>query len=337
MFVRQNVAAVQYRAARHPGLAEGAHDGEFVALPGPRSNRLEHLVEVPVAALLIAETRIVQQVRASDGPQRGFPHGRGGVDEVGVIVRAAGRAGIEVGRRQRGQPVARARGRDVAVVVPHHADAGQVDDCVLHGDLDPLALARLVALEQGGQDPHGAVHPGSGIADGRTGPQRRRIRGAGHAHRPARGLRDHVEALEAGIRPVRAEPLDLGVHQPRVDGGHRVVAQPKCGNRARPVILDQHVEMGNESLEQSYPPVTFQIEGDALLAGVQQQKVGRIQAGLVRNQIAALIPAGWWFDLHDVGAQKGQNLGTRRPGLELRQIEDADMIERAHGFPLVSA
>ena len=80
----------------------------------------------------------------------------------------------------------------------------------------------------------------------------------------------------------------------------------------------------------------FQIQGDAFLAGVQQQEVGRIQAGLVRNQIAALIPTLGRFDLHDVGAQKGQDFGTRRPGLELGQIEDPDMIERAHGFLLIS-
>src|SRR3546814_8716147 len=52
-------------------------------------------------------------------------------------------------------------------------DAAEVEHRVLHGDLDALALAGLLALQQGGQDAGDAVYAGAGIADLRTGDDRR--------------------------------------------------------------------------------------------------------------------------------------------------------------------
>src|SRR5204863_484722 len=91
MRIGQNLARILYRAARHTGVAEEAHD--IVLCPCSRpffDNRIEGIAVFP-ARRRIGEPRIVGQLRPADHAERRNPHRPlPGIDEH-VIVRPARR------------------------------------------------------------------------------------------------------------------------------------------------------------------------------------------------------------------------------------------------------
>ena len=67
-----------------------------------------------------------------------------------------------------GDLVAAARVEVAAGIGQAHGDAAEVDDRVLHGQLDALALAGGLPLPQRGHHAEGGVHARAGVADGRA-------------------------------------------------------------------------------------------------------------------------------------------------------------------------
>ena len=128
------------------------------------------------------------------------------------------------------------------------------------------------------------------VGPGRSGG---RVRRAGDTHGSTGGLGNHVKALEARIRAVGPEPLDLSVDDPRIDGRDNIIPQTQLSDGARAVILDQDVKMGHEPLEQAHPFFAFEIDADALFAGVQQEKIGRVEPRLIGDEVSAPGPRPW--------------------------------------------
>src|SRR5262245_56390068 len=80
----------------------------------------------------------------------------------------------------------------------------------------------------------------------------------------------------------------------------------------------------------------LEIECDALLVGVEQEEVARINARLFGATVAPGFSLAGLFNLDDLGPEPRQHLGARRTGLELREVQDADSVEgSAHGLPPV--
>src|SRR5262249_60598850 len=89
-------------------------------------------------------------------------------------------------------------------------DARQVDDRVLLGDLDALAHAGRVTVDDRGEDADGQVEAGTGVADPRLDAGGWAVACAGEAHDASHGLRHHLAAVVRGVRPFDAEALDGG-------------------------------------------------------------------------------------------------------------------------------
>src|SRR5207244_13206895 len=134
-----------------------------------------------------------------------------GVDET-EVVDAPALALVEAARRRRAQrtAVARAHGRLTAGRLAREGDAAEVDDRILHGHLDLLAIAGALALVQGGQDANGAVQPRARVADRWSGFERLRLLRASEAQSPAHGLSNHVKAHVVLVWTL-PEALDLCV------------------------------------------------------------------------------------------------------------------------------
>jgi hypothetical protein len=80
----------------------------------------------------------------------------------------------------------------------------------------------------------------------------------------------------------------------------------------------------------------LEVERDALLVGVEQEKVARVDARLLGAPIAPGLSLAGLFHLDDLGAEPREHLGARRARLELGEVENADSIEGcAHGLPPV--
>ena len=172
------------------------------------------------------------------------------------------------------------------------------------------------------------------VADGRAGLERRPAGQAGHAQRPARGQRDRVEALVAAPRPESAEALDRGVDQPRAAFAQVRVAEPEAIHRAGREVFQDDVDVLRQRAEQVAALIRLEVERDAALVGVQQNEEVGIQPRLVGQETAARFADPWRFDFDHVRAEKGQQLGARRAGLEMRQVQDADVIQGEHsGVP----
>ena len=73
----------------------------------------------------------------------------------------------------------------------------------------------------------------------------------------------------------------------------------------------------------------LEIQGDALLIRVQRHEIGTIHPRTFLPAITPWISTLWLLDFDHVGAQPGQDLGTRCPSLELCQVEDVDIIQRS--------
>src|SRR5262249_34130722 len=110
-----------------------------------------------------------------------------------------------------------------------------------HGDVDPLPLACLVALEQRARD----AEPGRGarqhIADPEARARRTLFFVTGDSHDAAHRLDLAVVAGARALRTGLTETGDCAVDQPRIDVGQRGIADTELVHHARPKILHHHV------------------------------------------------------------------------------------------------
>src|SRR2546427_10952704 len=90
--------------------------------------------------------------------------------------------------------------------------------------------------------------------------------------------------------------------------------------------------MGYQLFEECLALLALEIEGHALFVGVEQEKIRRVPSGLFRDQGPPLVSPSGRFDLDDLGAKERQDLGARWSGLELREVEDLDVLQGFHTF-----
>ena len=88
----------------------------------------------------------------------------------------------------------------------------------------------------------------------------------------------------------------------------------------------------------SLPRGVLQVERQAALVGVEGEEEEAVGVGPVPLSVyRAGLALARLLDLDHVGAQPGQHLAARRPGLVVREIDDADARQRlTHGVPLSS-
>src|ERR1043166_8092432 len=197
-----------------------------------------------------------------------------------------------------------------------------------------LALPGALLADVGGENRDRHQHAGAGVADGGAGPARRAVFLAGDRHGAAGRLRDHVEGEVLLERAAFAEALHLAIDDRRVDRLDHVVAEPEALDRAGREILDHHVGLAREALDEIEAARVLEIHRGRALVGIILQEVERILVGGGAADVAAGIAGAGIFDLDHVGAHPGERLGARRPRFELGQVENlhsGKAILSAHG------
>ncbi len=206
-------------------------------------------------------------------------------------------------------------------------DPREIDHAVLLGDLDPLADARRLTLDDGGQNSDRGMQAGARVAetglDAHGGPSGLPVRLMTAAH----GLSDHLEAVIGRVGALTAEPLDRRRDDARVEAGQRLVPKPETLHRAGAEVLDHDVGLLDHVLEHLAAARGFEIERHAPLVRVHQTEEDRVHVGPLTEPTARSLTRRW-LDLDDLGAEPGQGLGAAWSCFVLGEVENADTVER---------
>ena len=222
---------------------------------------------------------------------------------------------------------AAARRRLAALLRARERHPHVVDHGVLHRHLQAAALPGLLPLIERAQDADRHQHAGAGVAKRRARLDRRPVGLAGDAERATGGLRDHVESEVFFVWAAGPETLDLAVDDAGVDLLDLVIAEAQPLDRAGRHVLDRHVSLCQQRLDDFEPARRFEVEGDRLLVGVELVEIPGVVVGLTGLQPPAGVAAARVFDLDHLGAEPRQGLGAGGSRLELGEVDDLDTFE----------
>ena len=194
--------------------------------------------------------------------------------------------------------------------------------------LHPLALAGDVALQQRGEDAHGAEQPGGEVGHGNADPHRALAGRAGDRHQPAHALRDLIEAGALVIGAVLAEAGDAAIDDARIDLAHALIVDAELGLDVGAEVLDHHVGLFRQPPEHLEALGVLQVERHRPLVAVQILEV-RAAARAARLFAAGVLQQG--IDLDDIGAPVRELPHAGRPGADAGQIEHGEAGQGLRG------
>ena len=175
------------------------------------------------------------------------------------------------------------------------------------------------------------MQAGAAVADLRAGDERRAFAEAGGRGRAAGALRDVLVDL-AVLVGAGAEALHRRHDHARVGLVDVLPGQPHAVERAGREVLDQHVAVLDQPLEDFLALGMLGVDGDRALVGVEHREVERVRALHVAQLAARDVADAGPLDLDAVGAHVGQKLRAGRAGLHVGEVEDLDAVERLAGL-----
>ena len=274
------------------------------------------------------EARVVAKVRPSDRAAQSL-------EELVVV-----RADVEVAVRRahglirRGEPM---RGAEWPGGLTRHPVLGGLPCGERHRGLeergvDELPESRALAVFERAQNPVGGEEPGAEVGQRHAG-LGRRVLVPGHADDPAHALGDQVIAAARRVRPRAAEPAHRAIDEPRVHRGERLVPEAQPLGHARPVILDEDVRGLREALDDLDTFGRLEVDREPALAPVHRHESRAVAVLRDRRQLARGLARDGRLDLDDVGAHVGEVHRAERRRHRLREVDDAETLERFHVAP----
>ena len=197
---------------------------------------------------------------------------------------------------------------------------------------DDLALAGSLPLQQRGQRPERAVHPGEQVGDRNSDSFRVVRTGTGEGHQPGLALQDLVVSAAGGLRPVMSETGDRQDDQSGVELVHRCGGEAQTVEDTGPEVLEKDVRAFDETAQHLLAVVALEVEGDRFLVAIAGEEVGGLAVVLGTHEGRAPgsgVVTGGLFDLDDSRAQVGQHHAGVGPGEGPAQIHDEVAVERA--------
>src|SRR6266480_1649215 len=217
------------------------------------------------------------------------------------------------------------------------------DDGVEQGEVDVLPDAGALAVRDRRRDGEARVHPGEDIGDGdpdflRTA-SRLAVALAGDAHEAPHALEDEVVSGAVCARAGLAEPRDRAVNDVRIDSPQILVGEPVFCEAADLVVLEEHVALRRELARDTLAFGLRDVERHRLLAAVHRKEIrrfARLPSVLVLEEggapTARVVARPGTLDLEHFRSEVGEILRCPGPGENAREIENADVRERArHG------
>ena len=320
------------RAAGHAQL--GQTRNPFIL--GLASN---HIVQEPIESPAVAHAKFVGDEARIAG-QTGLAGEIAELGELGIVAHGEDHMPVgcrhDVVRHDIGMLVAYALGH-VARGQIIEANIGKPGDLgIEQGEIDVLALARPVAVTEGGQDRGGRIHPAHDVGDSDPHFEGRPIGLACHTHDPAQALGQHVVAGARRVGTRLPEASDGAIDEARVFSGQILVGEAVFGHVPDLEILHHDVAFGDQPARQRLARLPRDVDGERALVAVRAEVIGaflRILAVLGldvgRAPFAGVVAGAGPLDLDHIGAQITQELRAGRPGQDAGEVENADTVERA--------
>jgi hypothetical protein len=215
----------------------------------------------------------------------------------------------------------------VQALLVAHLHAAEVEHRVLHRAGHALALAGLLAADDGRQDADGQVHAGVAVAQRGRAHGRRAVPEAGGGSRAACALRDVLVHLQVVVVVAVAEALDRGDDHLRVQLLDAFPAEAHAVQRAGAEVLHQHVRFLDELLQHGLAFGLLGVQRERALVAVEHGEVERVHIRNVAQLRARDVTGAGALDLDDVGAEPGQHLRAGRARLHMREVDDLDAVE----------
>ena len=209
--------------------------------------------------------------------------------------------------------------------------AREIEHAVLHGAEHFLAPAGAGALIKRCDNAQRQMKPGAGIADLRAGHQRRPVAKAGRRRRAAGALGDILVDLAVFVGP-RPKTLYRSDDHPRIEFVNMVEGKPHAVERAGREILDQHVALLDQPIEDFLALGVFAVDRDRPLAAIEHGEIKAVGTLHVAELAARDVAAAGPFHLDHVSAHIGQKLRAGRSRLHVRKVEDAHAVQRPARF-----
>ncbi len=144
-----------------------------------------------------------------------------------------------------------------------------------------------------------------------------------HTQEPAQGLRDRIVARAFDIGTAPAEAADGRVDQPRIEGGELFASGTEARRGAGPEILDEHIGLAHQALEQAALFRFLEIQGKTAFVAVVGLKMRRIAVALIAPIGIAL--GALHFD--DIGTEVGEHHARAGAGDERALLHHTDAVQ----------
>ena len=187
-----------------------------------------------------------------------------------------------------------------------------------------------LACEERRRDALRGEHARHDIGDRDAEAERRAIGSARDAHQPAFGLHDGVVARLGASRSGLPEARDRAIDEPRMPWRHRGVVEAQPGQRAGPEVLDEHIRLRDQPLEDLAAGRLLEIERDAFLVAVDAQEIRAFAVQERRSPAARVVALAGLLDLDDPRAHVGEQhraIGARE---DAGQVENGDTLKGRH-------
>ena len=312
-----------HRRRRHAGLLQHGQQ-RFTVVPADRGFQRGLQVLAVLDPFRVAlETRILGQGGETQRRRQPLPQPVvGGGDEDPLAVLAAEITIRHHGRMRRAERLRQRPRQEKALRVIVEQSHRRLEQ----RGIDPLAKPGARAVMDGAHDAEGREDSRGEVEERDTAANGRPSGLAGDRHDPAEGLHERLVAGAVLARPRAPEGRDRAVHEPGVQRGERVVAEPERFHGAGPEILDEDVGARDEALEGLDALGLLEIERDVALVAVDDEE-GRGLPVLVGRPRARLVAAPGVLHLDDVGAEVGEEHGAEGTGQDTGAIDDTDAFE----------
>lgn len=220
----------------------------------------------------------------------------------------------------------------LGVVAQQHGIQGVVavdtQAAVVQRQFHLAATACPLTAEQGRQHRLRGVHASHQIDHGHPELQRRRARFAIDGHQAGFGLDHQVVARALGFGRAAVVAGHAAVDQIGLDGLELFVTDAQLFGTTMLEVVDHHVKLRQQVVDQLHPFRGLQIQGDGPLVAVHAVVVGGLGLADAHAPVARIVTAAGVFHLDHFRTKVGQHLSAQRPGKHTRKVQHAHAFQR---------
>ena len=162
---------------------------------------------------------------------------------------------------------------------------------------------------------------------------------AHHLGQPAHRLRREAERQPVAVRTFRTVAWHGEVHQIRVGFREHLKPQAETRHRASAEVLQHRIRLAHQIQKKRSPGGLLEVEAHTSAVPVQLVEKRAVVPGLGTGLTAEEATEGCLrklgraaskrrLDAHDLRAEVGEKARTQRPGPDVREIKDANPLER---------